>query len=243
VIGWMHAFVDVPPGSFDRSCEFWSAATGWPTGAPWDDHPEFRTLRPPDGDPYLHLQRISGPPRIHLDLISGDVDGDRAAHLSLGATAVERHPWWQVMTSPGGMPYCLVSEDHRRRRPAATRRPDGHLSRVARLCVDVPAASFDGEVAFWRTATGWPPDSTRLPESAQLTTPTTCPLGFLLQRLGPGDPGPVRAHLDLETDDLAAEVERLRRLGASVRAALRWAVLADPAGLPFRVLPEPLGEA
>jgi Glyoxalase-like domain len=238
VFNWMHAFMDVPHESFDRMCEFWSAATGWPTGAPWDDHPEFRSLSPPDGDPYLHLQLISGPPRVHLDLMSRDVDGDRVAHESLGAAAVERHRWWQVMASPGGLPYCLVAEEHQRRQPMATSWPDGHLSRVVQLCLDVPADTFDAEVAFWRSATGWPTESTRLPEFARLTTPESSPLRFLLQRLGAGDAGPVRGHLDLGTDDQTAEVDRLRRLAASVRTAGRWAVLVDPAGLPFCVSSE-----
>ncbi len=238
VFNWLHAFIDVPADSFDVGSAFWSAATGWPAGAPWDDHPEFRSLRPPDGDAYVHLQRISGPSRVHLDLMSQDVDADRAAHVSFGAAAVERHRWWQVMASPGGLPYCLVTEDHQRRRPAASRWPDGHRSRVAQLCLDAPALVFDAEVGFWRSATGWPQESTRLPEFARLTPPATSPLGFLVQRLGPADQGPVRAHLDLGTDDAVAEVERLRRLGATVQSTHRWAVLTDPAGLQFCVSSE-----
>jgi hypothetical protein len=39
---------------------------------------------------------------------------------------------------------------------------------------------------------------------------------FLLQRLGPGENGPVRVHLDLGTDDRAAEVERVRSAGAKL---------------------------
>ena len=65
-------------------------------------------------------------------------------------------------------------------------------------------------------------------------------MAFLLQRLGPGADGPVRAHLDLGTDDRAAEVERVRVAGAElVDDTRRWAVLRDPAGLPFCVTPRP----
>ena len=46
--------------------------------------------------------------------------------------------------------------------------------------------------------------------------------------------GPVRAHLDLGTDDLPAEVRRLVALGAEDLAPGRgWHVLRDPAGLAF----------
>lgn len=63
---------------------------------------------------------------------------------------------------------------------------------------------------------------------------------FLLQRLGPGESGPVRVHLDIGTDDVAAEIDRVRALGAELRDATHpWAVFTDPAGLPFCVTPRP----
>ena len=43
------------------------------------------------------------------------------------------------------------------------------------------------------------------------------PLALLVQRLGDGDGGThARAHLDLGTDDVDAEVARLRALGAEL---------------------------
>jgi hypothetical protein len=56
----------------------------------------------------------------------------------------------------------------------------------------------------------WPEESARFPEFARLAPPVTSPMAFLLQRPGPGEDGPVRMHLDLGTDDRAAEVERAR---------------------------------
>lgn len=65
-------------------------------------------------------------------------------------------------------------------------------------------------------------------------------------------PGKNRLHLDLETDDLAAEVERLVGLGASEIASVEmrgasWVVLADPEDNQFCVLegydPSTLGTA
>jgi hypothetical protein len=49
----------------------------------------------------------------------------------------------------------------------------------------------------------------------------------------------VRAHLDLGTDDLQAEAERLVRVGASRPEQPvdgdGWVVLTDPGGMPFCV--------
>ena len=62
---------------------------------------------------------------------------------------------------------------------------------------------------------------------------------LLIQRLGHG---PGRVHLDIHTDDLAAEIARLEELGAErVQAVHTWQILRDPAGLQFCVVPEPAG--
>lgn len=236
----MHAFLDVEADAVERAGAFWSAVTGWPVGEPWPDHPEFHSIEPTDGSAYLHTQRIDGPPRVHLDLMSSDVDADRDAHVAAGATAVERYPWWQVMASPGGLPYCLVTESHTRTRPGASAWPAGHRSRVAQVCVDIPADRFDREVAFWRSVTGWPSQGSTRPEYDRLRTPAESPVFFLLQRLGPNETGPVRVHLDIGTDDVAAEIERVRALGAVLEDVTHpWAVFTDPVGLPFCVTPRP----
>lgn len=236
----MHAFIDIGADAVETTCGFWSAVTGWPIGAPWPEHPEFHSLEPSAGSAYLHVQRIEGPPRVHLDVMSDDVDTDRAAHVAAGATAVERYPWWQVMMSPGGLPYCLVTERHSRTRPPAHRWSQGHRSRLAQLCVDIPEDSFDDEVAFWRSVTGWPSESVTRPEYHRLRPPAASPVFFLLQRLGPEERGPVRLHLDLGTDDVAAEIDRVRALGAEPQDATHpWAVFTDPARLPFCVTPRP----
>jgi hypothetical protein len=143
------------------------------------------------------------------------------------------------MSSPGGLAYCLVAASPRTR-PGPRTWPDGHRSRLAQVCVDIPAARFDAERDFWRGATGWPDETARFPEFARLAAPATSPMAFLLQRLGPGEDGPVRMHLDLGTDDRATEVERVRAAGAELVDDTRpWVVLHDPAGLPFCVTPRP----
>jgi hypothetical protein len=49
-------------------------------------------------------------------------------------------------------------------------------------------------------------------------------------------------HLDIHTDDLDAEVDRLERLGAQrVQRGHSWWVMRDPAGLLFCVVPDERG--
>ena len=60
-------------------------------------------------------------------------------------------------------------------------------------------------------------------------------LMLLMQRLESAAP---RAHLDIHTDDPAAEVARVERLGAErVQKVKTWWVMRDPAGLLFCLLP------
>jgi hypothetical protein len=61
-------------------------------------------------------------------------------------------------------------------------------------------------------------------------------LWLLIQRLGNG---PGRVHIDIHTDDPAAELTRLEKLGAKlVEQVHSWWVLRDPAGLLFCLIPE-----
>ena len=86
-----------------------------------------------------------------------------------------------------------------------------HYSRLSKIVVDVPAADHDRELAFWSAAVGQP--LTRFdahPEYHGAPLHGT-EFGLLIQRLGDG---PGRVHLDIHTDDLAAEVARLEELGA-----------------------------
>ena len=62
------------------------------------------------------------------------------------------------------------------------------------------------------------------------------------QKVEEPTPGKNRLHLDVVTDDLGAEVERLRGAGAGLVAecgddSFRWVTLADPAGNEFCVAP------
>jgi hypothetical protein len=233
---WLHAFVDVPQTDQPAARSFWATATGWPAGQQWDGHPEFVSLEPPDGTPYVHVQTIGGSARVHLDLV-GDPDADRERLVALGATAGQRMPAWQVMASPSGFPFCLCDEQGPHTRPGPRTWPGGHRSRVVQVCLDVPAPRYDEELAFWQAATGWAEEPVRRPEFARLVHRPGSPLQLLVQRLDADDPAAsTRAHLDLGTDDLSAEVARLKAYGARyVAPGDGWVTLEDPVGLPFCV--------
>jgi hypothetical protein len=139
------------------------------------------------------------------------------------------------MRSPGGFAFCFVTHPASRPAPPA-RWADGSTSVVDQVCLDVPDSCYDDEARFWTELTGWrrTPSPTH-PELERLRPPPGQRLQLLLQRLGEGKP-PVRAHLDLASDDREREVLRHLRLGA-VRVVDhdRWTVLRDPSGAAYCV--------
>lgn len=235
-IPWMHAFVDVPGEYVAAASAFWSAVLGWPAGDPWPGSPEFVSLVPTEGAPYVHVQRIGGPPRVHLDVV-GEIERDTARLEELGATRVYRGPGWQAMASPSGLPFCVCEEAWPHERPQAVAWPDGHRSTLVQLTVDVPDQQYDRELAFWRAATGWADEAVDAPEFHRLVHRQESPLQLLVQRLGRDDGAQqARAHLDLGTDDMDAEVDRVQSLGARVLwPGNGFVALRDPLGLPFCV--------
>lgn len=92
-----------------------------------------------------------------------------------------------------------------------------HRSRLAQVVVDV--ADLDQGVTFWSAALGATEE--QLPENSRavyrrLVLPDS-PTRILLQRTDDPKTHKERVHLDLETDDIEAEVRRLEVLGAT-----RW---------------------
>jgi predicted enzyme related to lactoylglutathione lyase len=235
-VSWLHAFIDVPAESAQRAREFWSAVTTWTAGEPWAGHPEFTSLTPPDGAAYLHVQTIGGPARVHLDVV-GHPATEVERLEALGARREHPGDGWYVMSSPGGLPFCVCDEGSVGPRPGPATLSDGNRTRVVQICVDVPDASYDAELAFWTAATGWADEPVDAPEYHRLVHRESSALTLLVQRLGKDDPGHrVRAHLDIGTTDIPTEVERVRALGATVVDHQPGiTVLRDPLGLPFCV--------
>ena len=113
-----------------------------------------------------------------------------------------------------------------------------HRSLVTAIVIDVPSPQHADEVAFWSGATG--KDLVRLSHPEYHGARLTPTLVLLVQELGDGAP---RTHIDIHTDDVDAEVARLEALGATqVDRVENWAVMRDPAGLPFCVVAAPPGE-
>jgi hypothetical protein len=232
-MSWVHAFLDVPEDQHAVTADFWGRVLGWRVGEPWDGHPEMSSFEPPVGTAYVHLQRIDGPPRIHLDLETESPEETLTRAVDLGAAYVGRRGTWTTLTSPGGLPFCvLTAKEHEA--PEPVRFADGHRGRMVQVCVDSPSSVHDGEVAFWRALLGerWVP-SDRPEFAGKWHDDAGSPIQLLFQRLDKRD-GPVRAHLDLGTDDLEADVRRLRDLGATdVGQGSGWHVFLDPTGHPF----------
>jgi len=234
---WLTAFLDHPADGHDRAVGFWEAVTGSHRSPRRGEHGEFLTLLPTEGDAYLKLQRVEdGEPRVHLDV---HVDDPRAAAgecVGVGATLVADHRSYLVLTSPGGLTFCLVPHGSVGARPHPRAWPDGHTSYVDQVCLDIPPSRYDAEMEFWAAVTGW---SRRDPatgsEFGRLTPGPDQPLQLLLQRLDE-EQGAVSAHLDWSASDHKAEVDAHVAAGAEVQGRFEgWTVMSDPAGMTYCV--------
>ena len=99
---------------------------------------------------------------------------------------------------------------------------------------------------FWAAALGYRIAGTE--EPYVVLRPTGDGPELLLQRVPEPKTTKNRMHLDIRTDDLEGEVDRLVSLGALLLneepirdACCQWYVLTDPAGNEFCVCREPVG--
>ncbi len=107
-----------------------------------------------------------------------------------------------------------------------------HRSRLTAIGIDVPADVYEAEAAFWAGALGAPLDPED--DDVYVGVGKGDSLDVFVQRLGEGA---ARVHLDIETDDIEAEVARLEALGAlRVAPVESWWLMRDPAGLLFCVV-------
>ena len=112
-----------------------------------------------------------------------------------------------------------------------------HRSRLATLVIDCEASGRDAALDFWAGALGRArrADDDPAARYAHLETPVGPTLEVILQATTPAGAG---LHLDIETDDVAAEVARLEKLGARrVRSVEDWWVMEAPSGHAFCVIP------
>lgn len=117
-----------------------------------------------------------------------------------------------------------------------------HRSRVGVVLIDHPAGTYDAAAAFWAGARGSERGPAGPPEDNPYESLTPLPGGVMLELQRTREGTPARVHLDIETDDVAAEIDRVVALGATVvQRHEQYAVLTDPGGLVFCVVPVQTG--
>src|SRR6185503_4325346 len=110
-----------------------------------------------------------------------------------------------------------------------------HHSRLCAVLIDCKTEDVDAAAEFWAAALGRPVDmqhSASRGNYRMLETPPDEPI-VEIQRVDHES----RVHIDIETDDIAAEVARLEKLGAKVAQRLeRWVVMRAPTGQRFCIV-------
>lgn len=223
---------------------FWAAALGWgvssegpgvtnvePAGIVWPDPTALGldVVAVPDPETVRY--------RVHLDLASTSAahQAELVARLTeLGATPADIGQGdvpWTVLADPDGNVFCVLE-------PRDIYRDTGPVAAVVVDCADPRAMA-----AFWGAAMDWTvhevdDDHARLRSAKDV--------GPYLEFLRAPEPRTWcnRIHLDVAPyphDDQAAEVARLRALGATPidvgqDADAAWKCLADPEGNDFCVL-------
>lgn len=112
-----------------------------------------------------------------------------------------------------------------------------HRILLTTLVIDAPPESRDQTLDFWATALGAEAVATPMPQYHILQGAASS-TRMVVQGLRHGAPG---VHIDIHTDDLDAEVERLTRCGATVVESWAdhpgsWVVMRDPSGMEFCVV-------
>ena len=110
-----------------------------------------------------------------------------------------------------------------------------HKSRLGGLIIDCETADLDEAAEFWSKALDYEIETSVNPEDQK----------YVLLKTGPDEPHielqqvthPSRVHIDIETDDIDAEVKRLELLGAKrIKKVRDWWVMEAPSGHRFCVV-------
>jgi predicted enzyme related to lactoylglutathione lyase len=111
-----------------------------------------------------------------------------------------------------------------------------HKSRLSGFIIDCQTSDLERAAEFWSAALGYAlkPVAPQ-PEEVGYRSFDTGPDGLDIEVQQVKHPS--RVHLDIETDDVAAEVERLVKIGAKkVRMVHSWCVMEAPTGQRFCVV-------
>jgi predicted enzyme related to lactoylglutathione lyase len=110
-----------------------------------------------------------------------------------------------------------------------------HKSRLAGFIIDCRTDDLDQAARFWSQALGYSLKKSSSGEDSLYKLLDTPPddLHIEVQKVE----HPSRVHLDIEADDIEAEVKRLEKLGAKRVAQVRtWWVMEAPTGQRFCVV-------
>lgn len=110
-----------------------------------------------------------------------------------------------------------------------------HRSRINGILIDCNVEDIDTAAHFWAEALGRAVDPDHPGTRGDYVMLETPPdeISVQIQRVGHES----RIHLDIETDDIPAEVARLEKLGATVDTRMeRWVVMRAPSGQRFCVV-------
>ena len=111
-----------------------------------------------------------------------------------------------------------------------------HKSRLAGLIIDCKTGDLDQAAEFWGKALGAPAKSAADTATSPYVT-LQVPEGEPYLEVQTVDHAS-RVHIDIESDDIEAEVRRLESLGATRVADIRdWVVMEAPTGQRFCVVP------
>ena len=110
-----------------------------------------------------------------------------------------------------------------------------HRSRINGILIDCNTDEIEAAAQFWAEALGRPIDPVHPGTRDNYVMLETPPdeIAVQIQRVDHES----RVHLDIETDDIPAEVARLEKLGATEEKRLeRWVVMRAPTGQRFCVV-------
>lgn len=109
-----------------------------------------------------------------------------------------------------------------------------HRSRFGGIIIDCQTDDLDGAAEFWSAALGYPCKEEGGDDLYKTLQPHARDTYVEVQKVRHES----RVHLDIETDDIEAEVLRLESLGATRVAQIKdWWVMEAPTGQRFCVVP------
>ena len=228
-----------------EAARFWSDALGLPVVDPDEGGDgRYAVLAPAAAGLHLEVQVVEHPSRLHLDIEARDIEAEVARLTTLGAVEASRpkHNRWVVMQAPTGHRFCVIAWREREAASPVVAMPNPkHRSALIAFVLDCQVNDLDVAAVFWSAAlhrTIANRDQDGDGKYAELETAPDEP--FLLLQKVEHDP---RVHLDIETDDLDAEVARLEALGAHrLNFINRWWVLQAPTGHRFCVVRQQPGK-